>query len=71
MEDPVKLAPPYDWRVTLWKGLRPALIAAAVAAAGAFLTTIDVKTLVDIGVPQFLAVLLVEAGRNWWKQHRV
>lgn len=65
-----KLAPEYDWRVTLWKGLRPALIVAAMSAIGAFLGAIDAKTFVDLGIPQFVVLFVLEAARNWYKQHR-
>lgn len=70
MTDEVKLAPPYDWRVTLWKGLRPALIAGGAAFVAAFAQSIDTDWLVSIGLPSFLAVAVTEAVRNYLKQHR-
>ncbi len=69
--EPVKLAPPYDWRRTLWKGLRPALIAAGAAFVAALAQSVDAQWLIALGVPAFLATFLAEAVRNWWKQHRV
>ena len=71
MGDVVKLMPSYQWRRTLWKGLRPAAVAAGAAFVAAFVQSVDVEWLVALGVPAFLATFLVEAARNWWKQHRV
>ncbi len=59
----------FSWARAVWKGLRPALLVAAVAAIAAFLGAIDVKVLVDLGVPQVLAVFILEMARNWAKQH--
>jgi hypothetical protein len=67
----VKLAAPYDWKRTLWKGLRPAVIAAGAAGLAAFAQSINVEWLVALGVPSVLAVFVAEAVRNYWKQHRV
>ena len=67
----VTLKPDFSWGRALWKGLRPALWVALVAAGGAFLGAIDPQVLVDLGVPQIAAVFLIETARNWFKQHRV
>ncbi len=66
---PVKVGPPYDWKVTLWKGLRPAIVAAGAAGLAAFVQSVNVQWFVDLGVPAFLAVFVVEALRNYYKQH--
>ncbi len=69
MTESVRLAPSYRWRRTLWKGLRPALIAAGAAFLAAFFQSIDVQWLVALGLPAFVATFVVEALRNYMKQH--
>jgi len=71
-EEKVRLAPEqqFSYLKMLWKGLRPALITAAVAGATAFALAIDAKTLTDLGVPTVLSLIIVEAARNWAKFHR-
>lgn len=71
-EERVKLAPQqkFSYLRMAWKGLRPALITAAVAGATAFALAIDAKTLTDLGVPTVLSLIVVEAARNFAKQHR-
>lgn len=71
MEERVKLAeePKFSWLRMAWKGLRPALLTALVAGATAFALSIDAKTLTDLGVPTVLSLFVVEAARNWAKQH--
>lgn len=71
-EEKVKLAPEpqFSYLRMAWKGLRPALLTAAVAGATAFALSIDAKTLTDLGVPTVVSLLVVEAARNWAKQHR-
>ena len=70
MEPEVKLAPAYDWKKTLWKGLRPALIAGGAAFVAALVQSIDTEWLISLGLPAFLATFAIEAGRNWLRQHR-
>ena len=71
LEDRPSLAPAYSWAKTLWKGLRPVVTAVIFTAVGTLVEKLlDVDLLVKSGVPQFLAIGLVEAGRNFWKQHR-
>lgn len=71
MPESVKLAPEYDWKKTLWKGLRPALVAGGTAALAALVQSVDAQWLVALGVPAFLATFAWEALRNYLKQHRV
>ncbi len=61
----------YNWLKSVWKGLRPAIIVAAASAVVAFVGAIDVPTLVSVGIPQILAVFIVESLRNYFKQHMV
>lgn len=71
-EERVKLAPEpqFSYLRMAWKGLRPALTTAGVAGATAFALAIDTKTLTDLGVPTIVALMVVEAARNWSKQRR-
>jgi hypothetical protein len=61
----------YSWKTTLWKGLRPALIAALAAAVAALVQSIDATFLISLGIPATLAVFIIEAARNYLKQHKV
>lgn len=65
----VTLAPEYSWGKTLWKGLRPALIAGGMACLAKLVEGIDVQWLKDLGIPIVLGTFIVESARNWWKQH--
>jgi len=65
---PLSPSTTYRWATTLWKGIRPALTVAGVAAVGVFLNQLDASVLVKMGLSQVLATFLIEAARNWWKQ---
>jgi hypothetical protein len=57
----------YDWKKSVWKGLRPALTVGLAAVATSFVGNIDVETVISLGVPAAMAPFVVEAGRNWAK----
>lgn len=59
--------PVFSWKKNVWKGARPALVAALAAFVIAFVP--DAGTLADFGVPSVLSVLIFEAGRNWMREH--
>jgi hypothetical protein len=56
--------PIYDWKKSVWKGFRPALIAAVSAAVIAFIQGIDAATLTGVGVPSLIALAIIEGLRN-------
>lgn len=70
MSESYRVNPPYSIWKTIWKGLRPALWAAGVAAllvlAGYFA---DVAVLVEMGAPPLVAMMLAEAIRNMIKEY--
>jgi len=69
LDDVVK--PVYLWTRTLWKGLKPVLIAVLTTAALALLEQVlTIDFLTKYGVPQVAAIAIVAAYNNWRKQHR-
>ena len=64
----VKLAPEYDWKISVWKGLRPALTAALTAAIVVFFSALEPDVLVKLGIPASAAVFILESVRNYLKQ---
>lgn len=62
-------SPPYSAWLGIWKALRP-LIGPALLAAGLVLAeALTPELLVQFGLPSALAVIVVEFGRNYAKQH--
>ena len=65
------LEPVFRWTTMFWKGIRPVVIGVLGTALAALLEQLlNVDLLVKSGVPTFVAIGVVEAGRNFWKQHR-
>jgi hypothetical protein len=63
----VVLSKGYSPWVSVLKGLKPLLLSAGVAALTTILAGLDVDTVTKLGVPTGIAVFLLPALQNWWK----
>jgi hypothetical protein len=57
----------FSWKKALWKGARPALVAAGAAFVVAMVP--EPGALEQYGVPAAFTVFVWEAGRNWMREH--
>lgn len=57
----------FSWKRMLWKGIRPALLAGALAFGAAVANDVKAEDLEKVGVPATIGVLLIESGRNYFK----